>query len=562
MAAFIRRLLRRPREKPRVVETPPIPAPAEPFIAPAPPPPSPPIILDPARRYPAEMTAVQRRRVLAEGLPAFPEQTPVRYTIYKDGNEYFAVNGNTGKIDYGGSVFDVVAQNALDVGGPNPGIAHFKKATYIVNSGLVAKNGNFIRGEGRGTIFQLKAGFNENVDIIGYQSGSDNVVLQDFAIDGNRANQTSGMTTTGVNIQGVTGWRLRNLYLSNLGKSATGKTGIGVYINNAGDILVENCSFANNDYENIYLTTPHSGVVIKNNYVAALSGARAIRINNNASRSVVEGNYVSFPAAALGGAGIYLEENVRDLQLVNNQLFEGEYGIYFNVDSGYTALNCLIDGNIVIGALENGITVKRANRCTVVNNIVEDIGMVGIHLNRASQTKVALNTVRAASQTTDNSGSAIVVEAVSGSQSLKNIVTLNHVIHGSGTKRQKYGILLVNGDVVETNVLFNDVTEGGKTLNIYNSGTRTVVRGNLGYVTEFRGVATVLSGGTSVTVNLSGKIVNVSGSPTGVVVAPITGLASAAKYYVDSLSSGSFAINTNADPNQDVKFSYEAFYDP
>ena len=76
-------------------------------------------------------------------------------------------------------------------------------------------------------------------------------------------------------------------------------------------------------------------------------------------------------------------------------------------------------------------------------------------------------------------------------------------------------------------------------------GTNTIVRNNIGWVTEANGVATVANGTTSIAVTHG-----LSSTPAlnTISVTPTNSLGTAAKFWISNVTATQFTINVNADP--------------
>lgn len=90
---------------------------------------------------------------------------------------------------------------------------------------------------------------------------------------------------------------------------------------------------------------------------------------------------------------------------------------------------------------------------------------------------------------------------------------------------------------------------------IVKGGANTVVRNNIGYVTEKSGTATLVNGNTSIAVTHGLAVTPAAGD---VMVTPIEGWGNAVAFYIDTYTSTQFTIHVDADPGQDVDFAWKA----
>lgn len=79
----------------------------------------------------------------------------------------------------------------------------------------------------------------------------------------------------------------------------------------------------------------------------------------------------------------------------------------------------------------------------------------------------------------DNTYSNIQIANISGTNN--NIVSGNIIRKGSGHNLPRYGIEIEGPGGGNNLISNNDLTDGGKTGNIYDAGTNSVIRGNMGY---------------------------------------------------------------------------------
>ena len=113
-----------------------------------------------------------------------------------------------------------------------------------------------------------------------------------------------------------------------------------------------------------------------------------------------------------------------------------------------------------------------------------------------------------------------------------------------------YGIF--EGGTSDYNIIENNdvsqITTGGK---IKTVGANTIVRRNIGYLTENSGTATITAGNTSVTVNHG-----LASTPSKVLVTPLSDPGD--RYYVTNITDTSFDIVIATAPSADVIFSWYA----
>ncbi len=165
---------------------------------------------------------------------------------------------------------------------------------------------------------------------------------------------------------------------------------------------------------------------------------------------------------------------------------------------------------------QNGILLSGAQRCKVVNCLIKDNdqtgGYDGIQL--------------AASATPVNSTDNLIV---------------GNTILSTGDTKHTYGIREADSNQDNNRILHNYIS-GVDTAPILHQGAGTLVKDNIGYVTENSGTATIANGQTSVTITHG-----LATTPTRVHVTP-TLLSNAASFWVTDKGATTFVINVNADP--------------
>jgi hypothetical protein len=96
------------------------------------------------------------------------------------------------------------------------------------------------------------------------------------------------------------------------------------------------------------------------------------------------------------------------------------------------------------------------------------------------------NTVVGNSQTTDNTYDGILIDGSSNYNSVQG----NTVRHAGGANQHKYGIYININTCNGTLVINNDLYLSGRTANLSDAGTGTIVRSNRGWATENSGTRT------------------------------------------------------------------------
>ncbi len=114
------------------------------------------------------------------------------YTLFISGSTYKAQNGSTNAIDYSGTNFYTIFNNVLSALSSG-GSIFIRAGTYLTSTEINISTSNItIEGEGMSTI--LKAANSANIRSVLAISGTGTteVKLRNFCVDGNKANQSSG----------------------------------------------------------------------------------------------------------------------------------------------------------------------------------------------------------------------------------------------------------------------------------------------------------------------------------------------------------------------------------
>lgn len=112
-----------------------------------------------------------------------------------------------------------------------------------------------------------------------------------------------------------------------------------------------------------------------------------------------------------------------------------------------------------------------------------------------------------------------------------------------------------SGGTLDVEIRENDVRGPTQMFSNGSDPTAIILERNRGYTTRSRGVATISSGTTSVSVS-HGLALAPSGED--VIVTPRDPFGAAASFWISNIGSNTFDINLDADPTQDVQFAWQA----
>jgi len=427
------------------------------------------------------------------------------YMIYKEGSDYYAKNGDTGVIDYGGSDdaggvdgtdAAAVIQAAIDI--IDHGRILLKAAVYSLATRLDFTDKRHLIFEGesigtekdrqltpiasdRGTILKLEN--NKDTNII-YASPSTAdlryLTFRNLYLFGNRANQLAGSAmyinnckrTRLENIEIWDAWayglELIDCETSWLSSIEVAESGAGFNLNSARLV----CIGLEAGNTNIAITGDGFGFYIKG----------------------VENEFFGLKAGISRGQGIYVDTSE------DSSFFGGI--VERNQKDGMLLVNC---DNILVSGLK------------VQNNNQVIGGWDGLRLNNSTNC----------------------------------IISLIRAWDDQGVKTQEYGIK--EEGTSDYNQIFGNNLRGNKTDALIYVGANTEIFRNLGYVTENGGTDTLTNGTTEVIITHG---LAYTPSAEDIDVHPIETLNNASFWWVDTITSTTFKIKVNADPAQDVDFKW------
>lgn len=162
-----------------------------------------------------------------------------------------------------------------------------------------------------------------------------------------------------------------------------------------------------------------------------------------------------------------------------------------------------------------------ANKCIISNNLFTGIGdagstpVSGIHLEFNTHYNTVSGNSLETSNTAGKTHSLIREEGIGGAGD--NVITGNTLSQNSAPTIT----------MLET------------------GGTNTIVRNNIGYVTEANGTATVASGTTTIVVSHG---LTMTPTAANIMITPTNNLGAATKYWISAVGTISFTINVDTDP--------------
>ncbi len=447
------------------------------------------------------------------------------YVIFKDSSGItYAKNETTGAIEYFDSNSSATIQYAMTNLGTSGGIILICVGSYTIPTGLSPGINQIIRGEGEGTILSLSVGVYIGITL------NAGVVVENLRV--------TGSATYAIGYEGSFSYdqRVRNCEFAMT-------AGISIYIRFSQSFVVEgNRVYASPSlgiwsdrntqglisHNYIYrsgstgiLSKGDKGVVISDNIVVespyAVEYAAAISVYNGVTNGRVSNGMVvadnrivwyETPAKTIIGILIDGEEpydsSVDGVSVVGNTIegWGSHLGIAIYTHIFPTAAvpniqNLVIQGN-VIKNWSTGITYS-GERIAVIGNIIDNVS-IGIWAWSANNSVIYSNIIRGNESIVGHYG----IELNKGS----NISVFDNRVETFTTGILESGVSNYNQ--------FERNTITACTIALTKIGTNSVVRFNIGYVTENRGNQSITGGVNSVSFN-HGLV----STPTLVLVTPV-----------------------------------------
>jgi parallel beta-helix repeat protein len=309
-----------------------------------------------------------------------------------EGADYLVPTGNT-------SAEDTINSAITDLS-TNGGTIVLREGTYIIDGTINLNDNITLTGSGAKTVVYLKNSTNTTMNMIS-TNGDDKVVISNFTLDGNKANQSSG-TIHGILIQ-----------TSGSGSGATAVPGTEVY----------GMTLQNTEHDGIEMLTALNSKIHDNHFIA--TGAWSVWIGAASANVTVSNNTIQgsgFGGVATDGSG------------------------------GTDPDTITVSGNLIEGTTEQGIEIAYSARVNVTGNVIRDAGLAGIGIVSSDSITVADNTIF----DINNGGSNDGIEVTAPTGSSTSISVLNNNIRNV----EDYGIRL-DDDVAYSTVSGNIIRDSG-----------------------------------------------------------------------------------------------------
>jgi parallel beta-helix repeat protein len=477
-------------------------------------------------------------------LPSFQEvrtQTggaATNYVIYKEVGLIKAKNGDTEVVDFFGTDASTVINNAV-AALTSGGNVFIKEGVYEIRSPIRMVSNVELFGTGHSAI--LKVGDAANIEAMISVASAKSVTIANLQLLGNKVTQSTG-------------------------------SGQAISVTDSSKVYIENNHIVNTFGRSITIIGGAEHYILNN--VVEYSGERGI-VAMNAKNTKIAGNTV------LSGNHIGIWVNNSELVIVSTNLVKDNgKGIEINgannfiTDSniiqdnrsnGIHILNArggVVSDNRVISNDNNGIDCKLSIGVTISGNVSSENGSPGAEGNgilayKCKQIVISGNVAFNNNQgNTARDGIRVGDDSITASEGI--VIVGNSAFDDQPGKTQQFGIRVFGSDstVNYLTVTGNDVrgnAVGGMAFGGLIQGANTIVRDNLGYVTEKSGLATIPAGSTKVLVNHG---LNYTPALSEISVTPTNDMGVATKFWINGITPQRFIININKDPGTDATFAW------
>lgn len=452
------------------------------------------------------------------------------YIIFKDGTTIKAKNGSTGGIDFSGTDAATVIQNTLDAltNGRTWKEKVVLKGDFVINNSIGIPSYTILEIRGRlkaknncaisaGTGMLQNSGFwadpNTEMEIIGGE------------IDGNKANNTT-------DFEGIFLSQVNNFLIRDVTVHDSPEVGIALYPSQTDGLMdgeIRNANVYNNDADGLQLEL-------------AIEAAKGARIR------IIGGRYHDNPGNGISIKSqlTWTEPPLLEVSIINVETHNNSNGIAISWISDrlkkISIQNCYTHSNEL-----NGIWLQTVDYGVISGNIAENNGYSGIEVwasNYVSITNnVAINNRQGTAGYPNQEAGISVYDS-------SNIVVANNICSDDQeTTTQTYGVRLLQSVPQENvRIIANDLLNNVNPIGIAGTWTNLTIWGNMGYVTEASGTATIANGENSIVVAHGLAATPTSIHPTGQ-------HSEVASLYVDTIGAENFTIHAadgNVTANRDV----------
>lgn len=402
------------------------------------------------------------------------------YVCYTDSTYYYAENGTTGNLDYGGpnnnggangTSCSAVIQAALDaVEAAGGGTVALRRAPtrYDVDAKLLLGSSTLLVGEGfpsytanRGTYLRLADGVND--DMIGNKVGASDVAIMFLSLQGNRGNQTAGNI---INLDSNRSFVVYNMFNGAFDNSivisgganfvfrnrSQNSTGNFIYVDWADNMIAFNEGTADAE---VLLCEGANNRIVGNTF---FSGTHGIYLGFAGDKSTVAFNRTNDndeSGITCSGTDCVISSN----RSYNNT----DYGIRQTVADG------TIVGNLCEDCGEGIVLTTGAHGVMVTGNVCIENYTHGIRITDVENSTITGNECRNNGQT--GNGDGIHLDYVATSLQ-HNVISSNICADDQAPATQRDGIHLEDG--ASYNLIVDNMCQGNSQYGIQVAGANCV----------------------------------------------------------------------------------------
>lgn len=364
-------------------------------------------------------------------------------------------------------------QAALNAVPATGGTVQLSAKTYTIAQTLLVHSNTTLAGTGASSVIKLANGANcdmlHNAGMASGQ-GDSNIHLVNFAMDGNRAGETSNQENMGIYFDYLTSSTVDSVSVHDVVASAcwvrhsSGNTWHACNFSNNGNATAFQVSGLNlNDYCNNNVVD--GGTYNDNNNAAGLDG-NGVRIGDYSTGNTVENivaNHNGRRGIKVQGSNSKVLNNSLDYNLQQSLLVGGvqcsgnliqgntinhsaDVALYVSGAAGATTSNCTMIGNTIENGQLHGYEIAAgAQACTFENNTIKDCRGHGMWIRGSSNNVITGNTVQDNSENWPGHVGIYIANdttAANGNQVKNNVVGDTRP---AGQKTQAYGVQIDSG---------------------------------------------------------------------------------------------------------------------
>lgn len=207
-----------------------------------------------------------------------------------------------------------------------------------------------------------------------------------------------------------------------------------------------------------------------------------------------------------------------------------------------------ISSNEIENIGEDGIYLNWVDVIRIENNQISNVQQYGIDNNESVILAIG-NQIADCGRKTDNTYSCVRLNTANANQG-HSLIQGNIIHQPNEGNSAKYCVEnLAGSSIIKDNKLSD-----AKTAQIVDGGT-AVISGNIGYVTENSGTATLVNGQTSIVVNHGLDVTPAAGD---IMVTPIKNWGNMTEFWIDTYTATQFTIHADQKPGEDVDFAWKA----